>query len=65
MADVGTHTPRPVRNSEGLTVAESWRQDAERLEREAQRAERSAFFSRSAATRYRQLADKWEAENGV
>jgi hypothetical protein len=50
------------RNSEGLTVAESWRKDAEHHEYEARIARATAAAHDRSAARYRELADKWERE---
>ena len=49
-------------NAASRTVAESYRDEAERLHQEARVYERLAEQKRAASDAYLKLADKWEAD---
>lgn len=52
-----------ARNSEGQTVAESYRATAATLEAEASTLSRQAAQKRTAAFNYKRMADDWEREH--
>jgi len=62
-----TNTPPAAirRNSEGQTVAESFRATAERLERAAHVNAGLEKEQRRQAAAYREMADRWERDNGI
>lgn len=65
MSDRGSLRDNLPRNSEGLTVAESWRKEAERLGQQARVLAAQARSKERAADAYLDLADKWDEEHGV